>query len=60
MTENNFVSVELVTMLTMYILSDRKEILPAVFQNEDVTKEVLMIWMHVEPKSVSTLNETTF
>ena len=56
----NAVSTELVNMLTVHILIDRKEILQHVLQNEDVTKGVLMSWTHVEPRSVQVLTETTF
>ena len=56
----NAVLTELVTMFTVCILIDRKKILPHALQNKDIAKEVLMSWMHVEPRSVQDLNETTF
>ena len=56
----NVVSTEPVTMLMVHVLIDGKEILLHVLQNEDVAKGVLMCWMHVEPRSVQALNETTF
>ena len=51
MSETNSVSAELVTTLMAHILIDRKEILPAVFQNEDIAKGVLISGTHVEPRS---------
>ena len=39
---------------------DGKEILLQVLQNEEVAKRVLMGWMHVEPKNVQAVYETTF
>ena len=54
------VVIESVSVLTVHVLIDRKEILPQALQNEEVTKRVLMGWMHVEPKNVQALNETTF
>ena len=48
------------SQLMVCILIDGKEILLHALQNEDVTKGVLMSWMHVEPRSVQALNETTF
>ena len=56
----NAVPTEPSTMLMVGVLIDRKEVLPLVLQNEDVTKGVLMSWTHVEPRNVHTLNETTF
>ena len=53
-------STELVTMLMVCILIERKEILPYVFQNEDIAKGVLISGTHIEPRSVQTLNETIF
>ena len=42
---------EPVTMLTVHISIDGKEILLYTFQNEGVAKGVLMSGMHVEPRS---------
>ena len=56
----NAVSTESVTMIMVCVLNDGKEILPQALQNEDATKGVLISWMHVEPRSVQALNETTF
>ena len=55
----NVVLAELVTILMVHILIDEKDILLHVLQN-DVAKGVLISWMHVEPRSVHILNETTF
>ena len=60
MPKTNSVPTESVTMLTVCILIDRKEILPDVVRNEDIVKGVLIGGMHVEPRSVHALNETTF
>ena len=60
MSETNSVSTELVTMLTVHILIDGREILPDIFYNEDITKGFLVSGTHVEPRSVYALNETTF
>ena len=60
MSVPNSIFADLVTMLTVHILIDGKEILLHVLRNEDVTKGVLMSWTHVESRSVHTLNETTF
>ena len=56
----NAVSTKPVTILTVCILNDGKEILLHALSNEDVAKGVLMCWMHVEPRSVQAHNETTF
>ena len=56
----NAVSTDPVTTLTVCILIDGKEILPHVLCNEDVAKGVLVSLMHVEPRNVQALNETTF
>ena len=56
----NTVSLESSTTLMVCILIDGKEILLEVLWNEEVTKEVLMGWIHVEPKNVQALNETPF
>ena len=37
-----------------------KKVLPHTLQNEDVAQGVLMSWTHIEPRSLHTLNETTF
>ena len=49
-----------VTMLMVCILIDGKEILPDVFQKEDITKGVLICGTHVKPRSLHALNDTTF
>ena len=56
----NAVSSELVIMLNIHMIIDGKEFLPHALRNEDVMKEVLMSWTHVEPIGVTALNETTF
>ena len=56
----NAVSTEPVTILTVHILIDGKEILPHALQNEDVAKGVLMNWTHVKPRGAQALNGTTF
>ena len=56
----NAVPVESSTTLTVCVLIDGKEILTQALQNEEVVKGVLMGWMHVEPKNIQALNETTF
>ena len=53
-------SAESVTMLTVCVLIDGKEILLDVFRNEDIVKGVVVGRTHVEPRSVHGLNETTF
>ena len=53
-------STEPVTMLTVCILIDGKDILPDVFRNEDIARGVLVSGTHVEPRSVHALNKTTF
>ena len=58
MSETN--SAQTVTMLTVCVLIDGREILPDVFHNEDVVKGVLMGGIDVEPRSVHALNETIF
>ena len=60
MSETNSVSTEPVTTLTVCVLIGGREILPDVFQNEDVAKEVLISGTHVKPRGVHALNETTF
>ena len=60
MSVPNSVFTDLVTMLMVCILINGKEILPDVFQNEDIAEGVLTGGTHVEPKSVHALNETTF
>ena len=57
MTVPNSMFDDPVTMLTVHILIDGKEILPHVLRNENVTKGVLMSWTHVEPISVHALDE---
>ena len=56
----NTVVTESVTVLMVCISIDGKEVLPQAFQNEEVTKGILMGWMHVKPQSVQALNETIF
>ena len=56
----NAVPMETSTTLMVCVLIDGKVILLQALQNEEVTKEVLMGWTHVEPKSVQNINETTF
>ena len=56
----NAVPLESSTTLMLCILIDGKEILLEVLWNEEVAKGVLMGWMHVEPKNIQALNETTF
>ena len=60
MTDMNVMYTELATTLMICLLIAGKEILPPALQNEDVAKGVLICWPHVEPRSVQTLNETTF
>ena len=60
MSETNSVSADLVTMLTVHILIDGKDILPDVFRNEDITKGVLVSGTHVEPSSVMLLMRLHF
>ena len=60
MSETNSITTELVTMLTVCVLIDRKDILLDVFRNEDIAKGVLVSGTHVKPRSVHTLNKTTF
>ena len=57
MSETNSVSAELVTMLTVCILIDGREIF---FGIEDIAKGVLVSGTHIEPRRVYALNETTF
>ena len=47
-------------MLPVCILNEGKDILPDVFRNEDIVKGVLIGTTYMEPRSVYTLNETTF
>ena len=47
-------------MFTVHILIEGRDILLGVFRNEDIMKGVLKGMTHVEPRSVYTLNETTF
>ena len=60
MSKTNSMSTESVTMLTVHILIDGKDILPDVFRNEEIAKGVLVGGTQVEPRSVYALNETTF
>ena len=60
MSEANYVSPEPITMLTVCILIDGREILPDIFCNKDITKGILVSGTHIEPRSVYALNETAF
>ena len=60
MSETNLVTAQSVTTLTVCILIKGRDILLNVFGNEDIVKGVLIGTNHVEPRSVCTLNETTF
>ena len=60
MSDTKSVSIEPVTMLTVCVSIDGREILPDVFENEDVAKWVLIDGTHAESKRVHALNETTF
>ena len=60
MSETNFVTTELMTMLTVCILIRGRDILPDIFRNEDIAKGILIGMTHVDPRSVYALNETRF
>ena len=60
MSDINSMSAELVTMLTVCILIERKEIFPDVFRNEEIAKGVLVSGTQVRPQSVYALNETAY
>ena len=60
MSETNSVTVEPVTMLTVSVLIEGRDILLDIFRNEDITKGVQIGMTHIEPRSVHALNETTF
>ena len=60
MSETNSMPAESVTMPTVDILTDAKDILLDVFRNEEIVKGVLVSGTHVEPGSIYALNETTF
>ena len=60
MSGTNAMPSELITTLTVCILIDGKEILLDVFHNEDIVKGVVISGTHIEPRSVQTINETTF
>ena len=60
MWETNPMTTELVTMLTVCVLIQGRDILPDVFRNEDITKGVLIGMTHMEPRSECALNETKF
>ena len=60
MSETNSMSADLVTMLTVCILIDGKDILLDVFRNGDIVKGFLVSGTHAEPRSVHSLDETTF
>ena len=60
MSETNSVTAELVTMLTVHILIEGRDILLDIFRNEDIAKGVLIGITHVEHRSVHALNEITF
>ena len=59
MSETNSMSTEPVTMLTVCIFIDRKDILLDVFRNEESAKGVLVSRTQVKPISAYALNETT-
>ena len=60
MSETNCVTAELVTTLTVHVLIEGKDILLDIFRNEDIAKGVLVSEIHVEPRGLHALNETTF
>ena len=60
MSKTNSVSGELVTVLTVCILIDGKDILLDVFRNEEIAKGVLISGTQVKPRNVYALNETIF
>ena len=60
MSETNSLLAEPVTMLTVCILIDGKDILLDVFSNKEIAKGVLVSGNQVKPRSVYALNETTF
>ena len=60
MSETNSVTTEWITTLTICILIKGRDILLDIFRNEDIVKGVLIGVTHIEPRSVHTLNETTF
>ena len=60
MSKTNSVSTEPATTLIVCILIDGKEILLDVSRDKDIMKGVLISGTHVEPRSVYSLNETTF
>ena len=60
MSETNSVAVALVTILTVHILINGKDILLDIFRNEEIVKGVLGSGTHIKPRSVNALNETTF
>ena len=51
---------ELVPTLTVHNLIDGKDILPDIFRNKDIVKGILVSGIHVKPRSLHALNETTF
>ena len=60
MSENNSVTAELVTTLTLSVLIEGRGIIPEIFINDDIVKGILIGGTHVVPRSVHALNETTF
>ena len=52
MSKTTSLSTDPVTMLTIHILIDGKDILPDVFRNENIAKGVLVSGTHVKPRSV--------
>ena len=60
MPETQYVSTVPVTMLTVFILIDGKDILLDVYRNKDIVKGVLVSGTHFEPRHVHALKETTF
>ena len=60
MSETNFTTTEPVTMLTVCVLIEGRDILLEIFRNDDIAKGALIGATHIEPRSVHALNETTF
>ena len=60
MSETHSVTTKLVIMLTIHILIEGRDILPEVFQNNDIAKRVLIGVTHIQSRSGHALNETMF
>ena len=60
MSGTNSMFTELVTMLTVHLLINRKDILPDAFRNEDIVKGVLVSGTDVKPRNVHALNVNYF